>query len=69
MKPIPKLKLLALALGLVLVTTLGGIDLIGLSGIVVGPLAGALFITGWELLTEQRLGTSDPPRNPDARHD
>lgn len=41
---------------LVLVTTLGGIDLVGLSGIVVGPLAGALFITGWRILTEQRLG-------------
>lgn len=39
---------------LVLVTTLGGIDLVGLSGIVVGPLAGALFITGWQILTEQR---------------
>ena len=39
---------------LVLVTTLGGIDLIGLSGIVVGPLAGALFITGWQIMTEQR---------------
>jgi predicted PurR-regulated permease PerM len=39
---------------LVLVTTLGGIDLLGLSGIVVGPLAGALFITGWCILTEQR---------------
>lgn len=39
---------------LVLVTTLGGIDLVGLSGIVVGPLAGALFITGWQVLTEQR---------------
>lgn len=40
---------------LVLVTTLGGIDLMGLSGIVVGPLAGALFITAWGILTEQRL--------------
>ena len=40
---------------LVLVTTLGGINLVGLSGIVVGPLAGALFITGWQILTEQRL--------------
>ncbi len=39
---------------MVLVTTLGGIDLLGLSGIVVGPLAGALFITGWRILTEQR---------------
>jgi predicted PurR-regulated permease PerM len=39
---------------LVLVTTLGGIELVGLSGIVVGPVAGALFITGWTILTEQR---------------
>ncbi|WP_232834136.1 MULTISPECIES: AI-2E family transporter [unclassified Sphingomonas] len=41
---------------LVLVTTLGGIDALGLSGIVVGPLVGALFLTGWAVLTEQRLG-------------
>jgi predicted PurR-regulated permease PerM len=39
---------------LVLVTTLGGIDLLGLSGIVVGPLVGALFLTGWSILSEQR---------------
>lgn len=44
---------------LVLVTTLGGIDLIGLSGIVVGPLAGALFITGWQILEEQRRAPAD----------
>jgi predicted PurR-regulated permease PerM len=39
---------------LVLVTTLGGIDLLGLSGIVVGPVVGALFLTGWDVLSEQR---------------
>ncbi|RYE38679.1 MAG: AI-2E family transporter, partial [Hyphomicrobiales bacterium] len=39
---------------LVLVTTLGGINLLGLSGIVVGPLAGALFLTGWQILAEER---------------
>lgn len=39
---------------LVLVTTLGGINAVGLSGIVIGPLAGALFITGWQILTERR---------------
>ncbi|SFR96504.1 AI-2E family transporter [Sphingomonas jatrophae] len=55
---------------LVLVTTLGGIDLVGLSGIVVGPLAGALFITAWQILTEQRLADRSertpvaPPANP-----
>lgn len=53
---------------LVLVTTLGGIELLGLSGIVVGPLAAALFITGWKILTEQRLGAAPdevPPARPD----
>ncbi|MCP3734139.1 AI-2E family transporter [Sphingomonas sp. RP10(2022)] len=39
---------------LVLVTTLGGIEVAGLSGIVVGPLVAALFIAGWQILTEQR---------------
>lgn len=46
---------------MVLVTTLGGIDLMGLSGIVVGPVAGALFITVWQILTEQRLGREEDP--------
>jgi predicted PurR-regulated permease PerM len=51
---------------LVLVTTLGGIDLVGLSGIVVGPLAGALFITGWRIMTEKRLGLAGEPKDGDA---
>jgi predicted PurR-regulated permease PerM len=38
----------------VLVTTLGGIELLGLSGIVVGPVVAALFITAWQIMTEQR---------------
>ncbi|NYD88644.1 AI-2E family transporter [Sphingomonas melonis] len=41
---------------LVLVTTLGGIEVAGISGIVVGPLVAALFITGWQILTEERHG-------------
>ncbi|WP_085808892.1 AI-2E family transporter [Sphingomonas sp. TZW2008] len=45
---------------LVLVTTLGGIDLVGLSGIVVGPLFGALFLTGWQILREQRDARTEP---------
>lgn len=40
----------------VLVTTLGGIELCGLSGIVVGPVVAALFIASWQILTEQRQG-------------
>lgn len=55
---------------LVLVTTLGGVELVGLSGIVVGPIAGALFITGWSILTEKRLGdpagTDGAPTREDA---
>ena len=39
---------------LVLVTTLGGINIFGLSGIVIGPLVAALFLTGWQILTEER---------------
>lgn len=41
----------------ILVTTLGGIQLAGLSGIVLGPLAAALFMTAWQILTEQREAT------------
>ncbi len=44
---------------LVLVSTLGGIDLIGLSGIVIGPLVAALFMTGWQILAEKRLAQGD----------
>ncbi|OZA61211.1 MAG: AI-2E family transporter [Sphingomonadales bacterium 39-62-4] len=51
---------------LVLVTTLGGIELIGLSGIVVGPLAGALFIAAWQILTEQRQAANVLPGKPPA---
>ncbi|GMM91903.1 AI-2E family transporter [Qipengyuania sp. MTN3-11] len=39
---------------IVLVTTLGGIATIGLSGIVVGPLLAGLFLTGWAVLREER---------------
>ena len=39
---------------IILVTTLGGIAMFGLSGIVLGPLAAGLFIAGWSILREQR---------------
>ncbi|MCE7797250.1 AI-2E family transporter [Sphingobium sufflavum] len=39
---------------LVLVTTLGGIEVFGLSGIVLGPVIAALFLAGWQILTEER---------------
>lgn len=39
---------------LILVTTLGGLALIGLSGIIVGPLVCGLFLTGWAIYRESR---------------
>ncbi|MEJ5979652.1 AI-2E family transporter [Novosphingobium sp. PS1R-30] len=48
---------------LVLVTTLGGIEAVGLSGIVVGPMAAALFLAGWQALTDAKA----PSRTPAAR--
>ncbi|MET4897889.1 AI-2E family transporter [Sphingomonadaceae bacterium jetA1] len=39
---------------IVLLTTLGGIETLGLSGIVVGPVVGALFLAGWRILNEER---------------
>ncbi|QYJ07526.1 AI-2E family transporter [Qipengyuania flava] len=39
---------------LILVTTLGGIALMGLSGIVVGPLVCGLFLAAWGIFAEQR---------------
>lgn len=38
----------------VLVTTLGGIATLGLSGIVIGPVVAGLFLTAWSVLSEQR---------------
>ncbi len=39
---------------LVLLSTLGGIALMGISGVVAGPIVAALFLCGWEILTEER---------------
>lgn len=44
---------------LVLVTTLGGIALLGFSGIIVGPLVAGLFLAAWRILDEQRGGVAD----------
>ena len=43
---------------LILVTTLGGIAMMGLSGIVVGPLVCGLFLAGWSIFAEQRAPTA-----------
>lgn len=39
---------------LVLVSTLGGLSMMGLSGIVIGPLIAGMFIACWSVLSEQR---------------
>jgi predicted PurR-regulated permease PerM len=39
----------------VLISTIGGISLIGINGFVIGPLIAALFISAWGVLTEERL--------------
>ncbi|MCW1432237.1 AI-2E family transporter [Novosphingobium sp. JCM 18896] len=49
---------------LVLVTTLGGIEAMGLSGIVVGPMAAALFLAGWQAMTEARAARGNPSLRP-----
>jgi predicted PurR-regulated permease PerM len=39
---------------LILVSTLGGIELFGFSGIIVGPVIAALFLTIWTMIAEER---------------
>jgi predicted PurR-regulated permease PerM len=39
---------------IILVTTLGGIGLLGFSGIVLGPLVAGLFLASWSILQEHR---------------
>ena len=41
---------------IILISTLGGIALMGLSGIIVGPVIAGLFLAGWAILREQRDG-------------
>jgi len=39
---------------IILITTLGGLSWMGLSGIVVGPLVAGLFLAGWSIADERR---------------
>lgn len=43
----------------VLITTLGGIDLFGFNGIVIGPVIAALFIATWQIVTRMRNGKDE----------
>lgn len=44
----------------VLISTVGGISLFGLSGFVIGPLIAALFISAWSLFTQQQIHDPKP---------
>jgi predicted PurR-regulated permease PerM len=48
---------------LVLVSTLGGLAVFGINGLVIGPVIAALFIAAWDLFTVERQGLQDdrPP--------
>lgn len=55
---------------IILITTLGGISLVGFSGIVLGPLVAGLFLASWSILREQRdeaeAAQRQEPGAPDA---
>ncbi len=38
----------------VLISTIGGLALIGINGFVIGPLIAAMFVTAWQVLTAER---------------
>jgi predicted PurR-regulated permease PerM len=40
----------------VLISTLGGIAVLGINGFVIGPLIAALFISVWDIYTASRTG-------------
>jgi predicted PurR-regulated permease PerM len=48
---------------IILVTTLGGLSLAGLSGIVLGPLVAGLFLASWSILQEQRAKDEEAARS------
>lgn len=49
---------------LVLLTTLGGITLFGLSGVVIGPIIGALFLTVWDMFGHDYAPDPEEPTTP-----
>jgi predicted PurR-regulated permease PerM len=51
---------------IILITTLGGISLVGFSGIVLGPLVAGLFLASWSILREQRQDAEEAQRQVDA---
>src|SRR5690606_20060759 len=48
----------------VLISTVGGIALIGINGFVIGPLVAALFIAAWSIFVTERHFPEDDGINP-----
>lgn len=49
----------------VLISTLGGIEVFGLNGFVIGPLIAAIFIVSWDIFSANRADIAEqPPRQP-----
>jgi len=46
---------------LVLFSTIGGLAVLGISGVVLGPVIAALFLVSWELVAEERTGHERGP--------
>ena len=44
---------------LVLVSTLGGLAVFGVNGLVIGPVIAAMFILTWDLFTSRLVGQND----------
>ena len=40
----------------ILISTVGGLAVIGLNGFVIGPLIAAMFMSAWQILTAERVG-------------
>ena len=46
---------------IVLVSTLGGLALVGVTGLILGPIIAALFIACWDMYAEDHTGPSQTP--------
>jgi len=49
----------------VLIATLGGIQVFGLNGFVIGPLIAAMFMVTWEIFSASREAAAGPEDGPD----
>jgi len=48
---------------IVLISTLGGIEVFGLNGFVIGPLIAAMFMVSWEIFATSRQASQDDAAN------